>query len=179
MNAHSSPLPHLRIDTTHLNEGQFQDISLSSRTPSAGVLSFPLDPGSLNTAKISQNSVPFPSQDEVPSNHNTDRALRESRKLLAHLLRQLRRRPMPPPVFQELNNSIGDSRQQYSGALLDTVGTGKIRAVRLDTKANSAGEDEEEEESRDIYTTDVTYDLMFQLKEILGVFCLSTFHKKI
>jgi hypothetical protein len=106
-----------------------------------------------------------------------NRALTESRKLLAHLLSQLQNRPMPPSVFESFKTSSDSSADKGFGILIETVrSAAKLKGGKLEARTQSLvlGEDheddEDDEEKEVVFTTNVTFDLMVQLKEV----CLHT-----
>jgi hypothetical protein len=162
--------PILRIDTTRTDGEGHQEMPPDLRTPSPRLPLFQvsIDPGSPNQRL--QPSVP--SRHETPS-HNANRALKESRKLLAHLLGQLQRRPLPPPAFEELKTNFDTPTGQNLGAIVETVkGAVNFKGVRRDAgtqQPSGPSEDEDEDEEKVVFSTDMTYDLMTQLKEVLGM----------
>jgi len=92
----------------------------------------------------------------------------ESRKLLSHLLDQLRGRPMPPRAHDALF-----SKNSKSGSRLNVL-VGTVRGVVKLSKSNSRGPYEEdieevEESDDESFSTDISFDLMLQLKDILSV----------
>lgn len=104
-------------------------------------------------------------------NVSVSKALNESRKLLAHLLGQLQNRVLPPPVFdafRDINNNSTDK------GLADVVQTVKA-AVKFKTGRRDDGiqpiasqrDDSDEEDTEDTFTTDATFSLMTQLKDVL------------
>ncbi|KAK0459777.1 uncharacterized protein EV420DRAFT_1620288 [Desarmillaria tabescens] len=89
----------------------------------------------------------------------------ESRKLLAHVLRQLANRVMPPSVYDiaTATDQIGEkglSRLLKGGVKL---GSGKPQGSRV-----PGDEDENAEVDRD-FTPDATFDIMSQLKDVLMI----------
>ena len=110
-------------------------------------------------------------------NHGLNRARNESRKLLAHILSQLQDRPTPPSL---LNTLVYGSQQseKTSGSVIKSVKgavkyTGTLRERRTHQLVPQDDTDSEDDESR-TFTTDVTFDLMSQLKDVL---VLSIAHK--
>ncbi|KAI0324520.1 hypothetical protein GY45DRAFT_1288775 [Cubamyces sp. BRFM 1775] len=110
-------------------------------------------------------------------NHGLNRARNESRKLLAHILSQLQDRPTPPSL---LNTLVYGSQQteKASGSVIKSVKgavkyTGALRERRTHQLVPQDDTDSEDDESR-AFTTDVTFDLMSQLKDVL---VLSIAHK--
>jgi hypothetical protein len=95
----------------------------------------------------------------------------ESRKLLAHILGQLERRPKPPPFFEAFSNVDVVSKEKTLGVFVETVkGTmhlgGKRRDVAPSLHVESTDDDTDDELDR-VFSTDTTYDLMVQLKNVL------------
>jgi len=108
-----------------------------------------------------------PIQDEPSSTHHPQpiptnlRARNESRKLLSHVLRQLAHRKKPPPIKDTVWNRNNDRNIRGFGmvALKDFVKL--VPDKRLGIQSDS-----DDEENRD-FSTDGTFDLMVQLKDVL------------
>ena len=150
--------PVLRIDTT-VRGDRYKEIFSPS-------LSAPLNVNS---------STPISPQDGRHHSSSTDRSLNESRKLLAHHLRQLDTRPMPPSVFEGFKTSSNTIHVQSLGEAVKAVV--KLKRGRRDQRTQlfpAVGEDDDEDQEKDTFTTDVTFDLMTQLKDVLGMFLLFT-----
>ena len=113
----------------------------------------------LSTSPIADE--PYHSQ-PIPTNI---RARNESRKLLSHVLRQLARRKRPPPVKDMVWNANNDTNMRgfsmVTGPLKDFVKLTPDR--RIGTQ-----DDSDDEESRD-FSTDQSFDLMLQLKDVLSM----------
>jgi hypothetical protein len=95
----------------------------------------------------------------------------ESRKLLAHILGQLDRRPKPPSLFDAFSNVQSSSSENTLGAFVETVKENvTLRGMRRDGKQPApveAMDDDTDDEIDRGFTTDTTYDLMVQLKNVL------------
>ena len=165
--------PVLRVDTSGLDDEQHQDVFLDTRKPPHQV---PIPPFQVSVEPASPSSpiippplsIPPPPStvsqlsQNVPSSTIVDRALQETRKLLTHILSQLQHRPMPPSIFDDVNSSTKPV---------------KYKNNRRDARAQpqlAQGEDDDDDYESDIFTTDTTYDLMLQLKEVLRQF--SSYH---
>lgn len=161
---HSSP-PHLHaINTSDIG------YSLESPPSSSNLPSF--------RVSLSPNPSDLPSVSEAWSNTAqkskiNSRAKNESRKLFAHVLGQLERRPMPPPVFDAFVGPEMESSETNLGALVETVkGAVKSKVKRQEKKPRvsdsmAAPDDDSDDGGEGVFTTDVTYDLMLQLKDVL------------
>jgi hypothetical protein len=114
---------------------------------------------------------------EVPSNplppqisNSNSRARSESRKLLSHVLTQLSNRRKPSPISQVISNagrSGGDSG-------LDSLVESLKDAVRIKSLGQNPGSDRQsalqdglERDADNIFSTDATFELMVQLKDVL------------
>ena len=115
----------------------------------------------------SQISPPLSNNEEVvqPRHANTNKPLS---KCLAHILIQLQKRPMPPPVFDEFKPSGEVGSEKGLGAIVETV-KGAVKSRNGKWEPPTLSGEEEEEDSADVFTTDATYDLMSQLKEVLVI----------
>lgn len=93
----------------------------------------------------------------------------ESRKLLAHVLDQLRNREMPPSVFDALTLSEEAPNERGLGALVGAVKEAARMKPdsRFTTNAPANTEDDNDEEGQGGYSTDATFDLMTQLRDVL------------
>ncbi|KAI8998560.1 hypothetical protein BD414DRAFT_519687 [Trametes punicea] len=102
--------------------------------------------------------------------HGLNRARNESRKLLAHILSQLQNRPRPSTF---LNAQVYGSQPTDKGisSVMKTVKgavryTGSLRERRTHQLLPQDDTDSEDEEKRG-FATDLTFDLMSQLKDVL------------
>jgi hypothetical protein len=88
-------------------------------------------------------------------------------------LGQLQNRTIPPPVFDSFRRKFEDSGGRGFGDLVETVkGAVKFNGRKSEAKTSSPSmlEDHEDEDKiGHIFSTDVTFDLMLQLKDILIV----------
>ena len=131
----------------------------------------PSSSGSLPVDRTQSNYFvePGPSKPAIristfPATKPTGRAY-ESRKLLAHILDQLNGRPKPPLLFEAFSNAQSTSIEKNPGAFLEMM-----KGKRRDTKQSVQVEpmdDDTEDELDGVFTTNVTYDLMVQLKNVL------------
>jgi hypothetical protein len=101
-----------------------------------------------------------------------DRARNEVRKLLSHVLIQLANRPKPPSIVDSITNFTRDSSERGIGALAETLKEavkrgGKDRKMDKPKPAVGAVEDDSDEDTDAAFTTDVTINLMMQLKDVL------------
>lgn len=112
------------------------------------------------------NVPPKMSNAAIP--HGASKARNESRKLLSHILGQLHRRPKPPAVLGSV-----ESQSNLPGKGLSAV----VRTVKGITAVSGGaanerrivGEDSDDEDAVEDsrFYTDVTYDLMIQLRDVL------------
>ncbi|KAF8636667.1 hypothetical protein AX17_003473 [Amanita inopinata Kibby_2008] len=98
------------------------------------------------------------------------KARNESRKLLSHVLVRLQTRPMPPSIYDSYIDMKGSIHSPKLGALVDNVkitmkrkGSSIVRAQSQHTNT----EDDSDDDVQLVYSTDYTYDLMHQLRDIL------------
>lgn len=128
---------------------------------------------------ISPNSEkpPPPPSLAQPSQKTNSRARNESQKLLAHLLGQLQNRPMPPPVFDAFKTD-GNGLGEKSFGVVETVrGAVKLKSNRGEARTQAqTGEDDEDEEGDHTFSTDATFELMMQLKEVLIISVAQGWH---
>lgn len=145
------------------------DFSFSLESPSSAP---PNEIPSFYVSNLSENSPISPSSPQRPRKPKSNiRARTESRKLLAHILGQMERRNMPPPVFDAFEATEDQSSGNNLGALMETVKDAvrtksKKRDIRSNPQAGLVEEDSDDEGERG-FSPDVTYDLMAQLKDLL------------
>lgn len=101
---------------------------------------------------------------------SSNKARNESRKLLAHLLSQLQHRPMPPSSLQTIEDMSAPTEKGL-GAVVQTVKVAvKHRRTRSEAKAArglQADDSDSDLEDDAVFSTDITFDLMSQLKDVL------------
>ncbi|PPQ66076.1 hypothetical protein CVT26_010818 [Gymnopilus dilepis] len=136
----------------------------------------PLSPSvTLNAAHFeplspSTNSPTTPKIDRPAIANVSSRARNESRKLLSHVLIQLANRRRPEPIVDTITKVTHDSADNIFGSLGESVRDAfKVsgrQASRQERHSNIA-QDDSDDESTDIFTTDDTIDLMVQLLDVL------------
>jgi hypothetical protein len=178
MNSSDQPFtgaPRVRIDSE--DNFNYSDTSFAvelitpspSRTSAHKVPNLP----QLQIPTLAQGTPPSPTY-LVPSVSapNTSKALSESRKLLAHLLGQLRTRPLPPSVFDPFKDIDGNLNDTKLADVVQTVRAAvKLKGGRRDERAQPPAtqrDDSDEEDDTDkTFTTDATFSLMTQLRDVL------------
>ncbi|PSR74140.1 hypothetical protein PHLCEN_2v10096 [Hermanssonia centrifuga] len=97
----------------------------------------------------------------------------ESRKLLAHLLGELQRRSMPPPAMEAMDGratrvekGLGAVVRSLSG-IAGTAGGGLSEGKGRRAAVSELSDDDSDDETS--FHTDVTFDLMSKLKEVLVI----------
>ncbi|KIL00116.1 hypothetical protein PAXRUDRAFT_821994 [Paxillus rubicundulus Ve08.2h10] len=151
--------PLLRVNTESLPRPRASGHSWNVQTPTSTT--------SPALHCIPQRSSPSAHLAKVAVTYNANHARDESRKLLGLLLEQLRSRPKPPPIYQSFNFQTNDTRQPRLGQILgivkDTVTSNPLGSNRhLSTK-----DEGNEVDDADVFSTDATLELIFQLKEVL------------
>lgn len=148
-------LPRIETDNS---EHPSQEYHFSLDTTSPFTPTGSQTPGVPFRLSISTNDGGTPNESPKPIKPvSTDRARDEGRKLLAHVLTQLRNRAMPPSV----SDAIGAFHHEinHSWNFKDAMKT-QI------SKLQHQGDGNSDDESQD-YSTESTFDLMVQLQEIL------------
>lgn len=167
---------HLRIETNihdhYPAEGGDNNVSASLLSPSGRGRSASLTQNALPSLRISGEMPRSPVAENLSNmamSQGIGKARNESRKLLAHILDQLKRRPMPPTLFRSLGNRSAPPEKS-----LDTV----VRTVKVITamrtkkskRSNKAPEfddsDEDFIDDREFHT-DGTFDLLSQARDVL------------
>lgn len=153
--------PRLPRLETESSDYPSQDLrfSLDATSPFTPVSSQVPDVPSFRLSVSTNNRV---AQDELPGNSKppaTNRARDEGRKLLAHVLTQLRNRTMPPSVPDVVSTFTEENKHGWN--FKEAV---KAQIGRLD-RGQFGSEDSDDEEQG--YSTDATFKLMIQLQEIL------------
>ncbi|KAF9227888.1 hypothetical protein BS17DRAFT_410420 [Gyrodon lividus] len=159
--------PLLRVDTESLPRPHASDNNQVQTPTSVASPTFhiPLTPGG-------ERLSPSAHLAKVAVTHNANHARDESRKLLGLLLEQLCNRPKPPPVYESFSFYSNDTRQPRLGKILgivkNTVTSNPLRPNRhfpISPTLKVGGDDEGDD--ADVFSTDATLELMFQLKEVL------------
>ena len=105
-------------------------------------------------------------------NTENPRAKQEMRKLLSHVLTQLVNRKRPPTVADTIKELGRDATEHtvspFSDVLKDVAKLGKAIQRQTARKASMDGAEEEEDDSQ-VFTTEATFDLMLQLKDLLSL----------
>ncbi|KAI0797914.1 hypothetical protein C8Q75DRAFT_845203 [Abortiporus biennis] len=162
----------LRIDTTNLPP--VESVS-SARSPTGRDRSISLSQGVLPSFRISSSI----SQDKSPVSqnlshiaaaHGTNKARNESRKLLAHVLDQLRNRPMPPSSLYSTDSRLSNSGKGLAAIMRSVTGIAASTGAALDSRQYSQYDDDDDDLLDDsTFTTDETFDLMLRLREVLTI----------
>lgn len=160
-------IPAIDTDINH-------DFSISVPSPTPNSYN---DVSSLQTPRTGTYPASQNTPRSQPSTHKVDptsRARIESRKLLAHVLDQLHRRTLPHSVFETFNHPEIEGPGDNLSLLLQTVKGAVVNTVktRQDGKHHvltGVGEDDSDEDGEREFSTDATYDLMLQLKDLLRV----------
>jgi hypothetical protein len=123
----------------------------------------------ISTSPTSVSPPPIHLSDGVLSTQN--KAPGEWRKLLAHLLSRLGARPQAPSVYDELK---ADSARRVShglGVVVETVKSAvrfkANRELSIAQGADKFGEEDSAVENEQGFSTDVTYNYMVQLRDVL------------
>lgn len=173
-----SPNLNLRIDTSHTDEKLLLEDNASPRlspTSPSGFrprsASHSLLPSFRISGSQSEDKLPLDASQPVP-NHGTQKARAETRKLLAHILTQLKTRPKPPSVSDALNMTSDQRGKGISAVIQSVKGAVAPKARRRETnpRRSLSNEDSDSEQDEVLeFTTDVTFDLMNQLKDVLVI----------
>jgi hypothetical protein len=171
--------PRLRIvtgDTSYRNAPTVE-LTSPSTGPSGGTHASQIATPRLSDASRFQSFndkiTPSPSyRPPATSAPNPSKALNESRKLLAHLLSQLQNRPLPPPVFDAFKDIGGNLNDTKLAEVVQTVRAvvrlkGGKKDMRAQPSASQRDDSDEEDEMEKTFTTDTTFSLMSQLKDVL------------
>lgn len=103
---------------------------------------------------------------------NKSRALNETRKLLSHVLIQLADRQKPPPIPQTigLNHELGTAgTSSIASVLKGGVKAPKKPSQKPERHASTEAQDESDDEIDQDFTTDETFNLLTQLKDVLNL----------
>ncbi|KZT09437.1 uncharacterized protein LAESUDRAFT_741739 [Laetiporus sulphureus 93-53] len=162
--------PTLRIDTSYL------EVSVDAPTS-------PISPRNRNRARsLSQSVFPTfllptsPTSEKSPSeltsliaSHGSVKARDESRKLLAHLLSQLQHRPLPPASFDQSTANTYQADKGFNAVIQSVKGAAKHRRGRSDHVPSTAEDNSSDDDDGPQFSTDVTLDLMIQLRDVLKI----------
>lgn len=150
-------LPRIETDYSEPQQQEFQ-FSLDTTSPFTPISNRASD---LPTFRLSTSNDTV-TQDEIsrpPKPSSTNRARDEGRKLLAHVLTQLRGRSMPPSVPDAIGTLHEDFKHDWNFK----------DAVKLQRGSPERGQRREEDSDNEEknYSTDATFYLMLQLQETL------------
>ena len=157
--------PLLRIDTSNASSSDVADDARVWQSP-------------FLSKSYSLVHTPLLPSDERPStdlgrsfSKGNKRARTESRKLLSHVLAQLQTRSMPPTVYDSYMDAKDTVRGLNVGVVLDTMkDVIKSKAsISMRSPQMSTTENYSEDDIGLVYSTDDTYELMFQLRNVLLV----------
>jgi hypothetical protein len=156
--------PSLRIDTTNASTSDVADDSHFWRSPflskSYSLVNTPLSPSDERPSMDSGRS---------PSKGNKKARSTGSGKLLSHVLVQLQTRPMPPTVYDSYTDAKDTARgSSIVDTVKDAMKSKSSIAVRSSSQTSTT-EDDSDDDIGLVYSTDNTYELMFQLRNVLLV----------
>ncbi|KAI0362213.1 hypothetical protein OH77DRAFT_1416438 [Trametes cingulata] len=184
--------PSLRVETSHLggpfivDGGSAPASPTSPRSPSftsarerARSISQSVLP-SFRISSVSNGEKHDEAGTTAPNqsmHHGLNRARNESRKLLAHILSQLQSRPTPPSLLNTLVYGANQADKGQPSVIKSVKGavryTGTLRERRTHQLVPQDDTDSDDDHDQG-FTTDLTFDLMSQLKDVL---VLSIAHK--
>ncbi|KAJ6630829.1 hypothetical protein B0H10DRAFT_1938967 [Mycena sp. CBHHK59/15] len=129
----------------------------------------PLTPTANSLPSFRVSTTPQPPQLSEKLHSSRHRIRDESRKLLTHLLGQLKTRVLPPPVYNAFTTVKDDLGGKGFALIAETVkGVVKFRAGRQEPDSSTAPlDDETDEDDGRIFSTDATLELMTQLRDVL------------
>ncbi|KAM6500500.1 hypothetical protein JOM56_003514 [Amanita muscaria] len=157
-----APTPSLRIDTARadgVNNSGLQSASVLKHFSSIRISASPTDEYTSNDLDRSSSKI------DKKSRNGT-------RKLLLHVLAQLQVRPRPPTIYESATSLVESARGPNTGIVIDSVkdlfGRAGSSVVRTQSQS-TAVEDDLDDEPRLVYSTDDTYELMLQIRDIFVV----------
>ncbi|TDL27495.1 hypothetical protein BD410DRAFT_782583 [Rickenella mellea] len=171
------PSPQLHLDVSSVEEGKNYDVGTSRNRGRARTISKAVLPSFLSSSPPSDDTSPtFPSDSLTPHvQKKPSKALNESRKLLAHILDQLEKRPRAPFVLDEFG-AFGTGSESKGEGGIDGI-LQNVRAASASKRSKSTDQvsqgisvddqSDDEETTETVFSTDVTFDLMNQLKDVL------------
>lgn len=118
------------------------------------------------------SATPYPDSRVRPNKART-----ESRKLLAHVLDELRLRNSVPSIFESTVHENVSATGKVLGAVMQSVRgvvspqTTRTKEASLTARTFSLPPEDSDEEidQKTLFSTDATFDLLTQLKEILTI----------
>ncbi|KAI0928528.1 hypothetical protein AcW1_005746 [Taiwanofungus camphoratus] len=170
--------PVLRLDTSYLDRrDRTEGISspgvtaTTTRSRARSLSQSVLPPFRASSSpNADQDATTFTASTASTASQGASKARNESRKLLAHLLAQLQNRHMPPSFLDSLHTSanrnekgLGAIVQSVKGAVKHKASKSEGGSYRPVSQDDNASEEEEEAP----FSTDVTLDLMNQLRDVL------------
>ncbi|TFK29961.1 hypothetical protein FA15DRAFT_684259 [Coprinopsis marcescibilis] len=148
---------------------------ISSPRPSDGEISPVSKPGGLIPSLLVPSAL-SPSNESAESSLFTNpvqnikrnpKAKNEVRKLFSHVLTQLANRRKPPPISETIKEVGRVATEKVLPAFSDAFKSVAKLGNAIQRSASSAGMDDEEEEDSDTFSTEATFELMLQLKDLL------------
>ncbi|KAF9075268.1 hypothetical protein BDP27DRAFT_1315801 [Rhodocollybia butyracea] len=91
----------------------------------------------------------------------------ESKKLLAHVLDQIKHRDIPPSVYDGLAVNTENTNEKKLGSLIGRAVKRKV--TEKDGNGKPIPDDESEDEDEGIFSTDATFELMTRLRDLLVI----------
>ncbi|PFH54331.1 hypothetical protein AMATHDRAFT_38260 [Amanita thiersii Skay4041] len=163
----SSSLQPLRIDTSNLpaNPPNSERISWQAPPTSKSVSSFRISLSSTDERPSISSLVSDLGRTSSKLNKKTRN---ESRKLLSHVLAQLQARPMPPLIFDSYNEVTSSINRPRADTLKSPIRGNLNRGPNISAQSqyDTTGDASDDESQLD-FSTDYTYDLMIQLRDVL------------
>lgn len=146
------------IQTADLGQYQMSVEIPSPRTPTAT---------SVPSLRVSTSDPPRLSE-KLQSTKNRIRD--ESRKLLQHILNQLRSRTSPPLVYDAFSTVKNETAANSFAIIAETVrGVVKLRTGPTPLPPTAPADDDVDEDEGRVFSTDSTLELMTQLRDVLVI----------
>ncbi|KAE9396073.1 hypothetical protein BT96DRAFT_997116 [Gymnopus androsaceus JB14] len=160
----SRTLP-LRIDTDWTENDASLSLSLPRGSAPASSRGRQVPSVRVSTSPISSN-IPPPSPRRDATLKNASRG-NESKKLLAHVLEQIKYRDMPPSAYDGLAATTESLNEKGFGSFIGRAV--KRKNTAKDGKSAPNADNESEDEDEGIFSTDATFELMTRLRDLLTI----------
>lgn len=161
----SSRTHPLRIDTDWTENDASLSLSLPRGSAPASSRGRQVPSVRVSTSPISSN-IPPPSPRRDATLKNASRG-NESKKLLAHVLEQIKYRDMPPSAYDGLAATTESLNEKGFGSFIGRAV--KRKNTAKDGKSAPNADNESEDEDEGIFSTDATFELMTRLRDLLTI----------
>lgn len=155
----------LTIPSTSQSKDSPSDSPGRTRSRSRTLSQVPFPFRSSAVEGVSQDISRIASVSDNPA--KSDKARQETRKLLSHILNELRNRPRPPPAWATLSYATGTEAPQSSGGRRQVYGPTSFGGPGTRTRLTASSDSDSDGESSMTFSPGITFDFLNKLRDVL------------